>query len=108
MAGALGDLRHRLVEQLRDAARIAQQTLALRRGDHVASAAVEQLAAELRLEPADPLSDGGPAHQDIVRQLIAAGADVNLPDAEGVTPLEHAERRGYRPIAALLRAAGAR
>ena len=52
------------------------------------------------------LSKGGLAHQDIVRQLIAAGADVNLADHGGVTPLAHAERRGYRTIAADLRAAG--
>ena len=54
------------------------------------------------------LSDGGPAHQDIVGQLIAAGADVNLPDHGGVTPLAHAEQRGQQAMAALLRAAGAR
>ena len=54
------------------------------------------------------LSDGGPAHQDIVRQLIAAGANVNLPDHGGVTPLRHAEQRGYHAIATLLRAGGAR
>lgn len=54
------------------------------------------------------LSDGGPPHQDIVRQLIAAGADVNRPDRDGVSPLRHAELRGYGVIAALLRAAGGR
>lgn len=54
------------------------------------------------------LADGGPAHQEIVRLLLAAGADPNLPDRERVTPLQHAERRGYAPIAAMLRAAGAR
>ena len=53
------------------------------------------------------LSDGGPAHQHIVSQLIAAGADLNLPDKQGVTPLHHAQQRGQRVIAQLLRAAGA-
>lgn len=53
------------------------------------------------------LSDGGPAHQQIVRQLIDAGADVNLADFEGVTPLQHAEQRGYTVIAEMLRAVGA-
>lgn len=31
------------------------------------------------------LSDGGPRHQEIVRLLIDAGADVNLADADGVS-----------------------
>ena len=53
------------------------------------------------------LSDGGPAHQHIVSQLIDAGADLNLPDKQGVTPLHHAQQRGQRVIAQLLRAAGA-
>jgi ankyrin repeat protein len=54
------------------------------------------------------LSDGGPRHVQIVRQLIAGKADVNLPDGEGTTPLQHARQRGYRQIEALLLAAGAR
>ena len=54
------------------------------------------------------LGDGGPAHIDIVRQLIAAGANVGLPDAQGTTPLAHTQRRGQRAIADTLRAAGAR
>lgn len=53
------------------------------------------------------LSDGGPAHQQIVQMLVDAGADVNLGDFDGVTPLQHAESRGYTEIAAILRAAGA-
>lgn len=54
------------------------------------------------------LSDGGPRHQEIVRLLIAAKADVNIADRDGVTPLQHARRHGYRPIAEMLVAAGAR
>ena len=53
------------------------------------------------------LGDGGAAHTQIVRLLLAAGARVDLPDAQGVTPLAHAEQRGQRGIAALLRGAGA-
>ena len=48
------------------------------------------------------LGDGGPAHRKIVRLLVDAGADVNLADREGVTPLEHARRRGYNEIVATL------
>ena len=54
------------------------------------------------------LSDGGPAHQQIVSQLIAAGADLNLPDNTGHSPLHHAQQRGQIEIATLLRDAGAR
>ena len=48
------------------------------------------------------LGDGGPAHQEIVRLLVAAGADKGIADREGVTPLEHARRRGFTEIARLL------
>lgn len=54
------------------------------------------------------LGSGGAAHQAIVGLLLARGAAVNLADREGVTPLQHAERRGQRAVAALLRAAGGR
>ena len=54
------------------------------------------------------LTDGGPVHQEILAQLIAAGADVNLPDAEGASPLTHARRRGYREMVEMLEQAGAR
>lgn len=54
------------------------------------------------------LTDGGPVHQEIVADLIKGGADVNLADADGVTPLAHARARGYGEIARLLEAAGAK
>ncbi|MBM3650933.1 MAG: ankyrin repeat domain-containing protein [Alphaproteobacteria bacterium] len=54
------------------------------------------------------LSNGGPHHVEIVRLLIAAKANVNLPDRDGVSPLSHARQRGYREIEQLLVAGGAR
>lgn len=43
----------------------------------------------------------------IVDVLIKAGADVNIPDNDGVTPLQHAKKRGMHNIAQLLIAANA-
>jgi ankyrin repeat protein len=48
------------------------------------------------------LSDGGPAHQEIVRLLVDAGADVAIADRDGVTPLQHARDRGYDEMVAAL------
>ncbi|MYX23682.1 hypothetical protein GTY77_27070, partial [Streptomyces sp. SID8380] len=47
------------------------------------------------------LGDGGAAHEEIVRLLLAAGARPDLADGEGVTAREHAERRGFAGMAAL-------
>lgn len=49
------------------------------------------------------LGDGGTAHQRVVRLLLEAGVDRSIADHDGVTPLQHAESRGYDEIAALLR-----
>lgn len=54
------------------------------------------------------LSDGGPVHTEIVRLLVDAGADVNIPDREGVTPLAHARSRGYARMVAILEKADAK
>jgi ankyrin repeat protein len=54
------------------------------------------------------LSDGGPRHQEIVRLLVSAGADINLSDRQGVTPLQHARRSGFEVIANVLESHGAR
>ncbi|MGW6875735.1 ankyrin repeat domain-containing protein [Streptomyces xanthophaeus] len=51
------------------------------------------------------LGDGGPRHEDVVRALLAAGADPALADLAGVTPYEHAVRRGFEGMARLLREA---
>ncbi|WP_240979745.1 ankyrin repeat domain-containing protein [Streptomyces sp. HNM0574] len=49
------------------------------------------------------LGDGGRDHQQVVALLLEHGADPELADKEGVTPLEHAEQRGFDRVAALLR-----
>jgi ankyrin repeat protein len=54
------------------------------------------------------LGDGGRRHTEVVRLLVGSGADVNLADGEGVTPLEHARQRGYEKIVRILQSAGAR
>ncbi|MBB3015113.1 ankyrin repeat domain-containing protein [Cupriavidus alkaliphilus] len=54
------------------------------------------------------LGNGGPAHTEIVGLLVKAGANVNLADGDGVSPLQHARQRGYRQIERILRDAGAR
>ena len=41
------------------------------------------------------LGDGGAAHTEIVRLLVEAGANVNIADRDGVTPLAHARKSGY-------------
>lgn len=48
------------------------------------------------------LGDGGKQHQAIVQLLIQHGADINIADSNGITPLQHAQNRGYREMVALL------
>jgi ankyrin repeat protein len=54
------------------------------------------------------LGDGGARHTRIVALLAAHGANVDLADKEGVTPLAHARRRGFGEIARILEGEGAR
>jgi uncharacterized protein len=54
------------------------------------------------------LGDGGPRHQDTLRALIASGANLQLADREGRTPLQLAKGRGYAEMVKMLEAAGAR
>ncbi|MFO3723400.1 ankyrin repeat domain-containing protein [Pseudomonas sp. HLMP] len=48
------------------------------------------------------LGDGGPRHVEIVRRLLAAGADPAIADKDGVTALEHARQRGYQQMVQVL------
>ena len=50
------------------------------------------------LHEAVVLGDGGPAHVATVRALVRGGVDVNVPDGDGVTALQHARERGFRAI----------
>lgn len=54
------------------------------------------------------LGNGRERHQQIVAMLLKAGANPNLADREGVTPLQHARSRGFREIEKALLAAGGR
>lgn len=48
------------------------------------------------------LGDGSPSYVEIVEALVNAGAKTAIADREGVTPLDHARRRGFREIVAIL------
>jgi ankyrin repeat protein len=50
--------------------------------------------------------DGSEPYQQIIGILLDAGADPTIADAAGLTPLQHAQSRGFTDIAARLQAAG--
>jgi uncharacterized protein len=54
------------------------------------------------------LGDGGPRHQATLRALIDAGANLQLADRAGRTPLQLAKERGYAAMVAMLEKAGAK
>ena len=54
------------------------------------------------------LGDGGPRHTETLRALVEAGANVNLAERTGQTPLTLARARGYTAMVRMLEAAGAR
>jgi ankyrin repeat protein len=54
------------------------------------------------------LGNGGAGHTATLKALVEAGADVNIADRQGTTPLQHARRRGYVEMARVLENAGAR
>jgi ankyrin repeat protein len=53
------------------------------------------------------LGDGGKRHVASLQALVDAGANLQLADRSGATPLMLAKRRGYAEMVALLEKAGA-
>ena len=53
------------------------------------------------------LGDGGANHVACLKALVDAGANVNIPDGSGVSPLGLAQRRGFGEMVKILKAAGA-
>jgi uncharacterized protein len=54
------------------------------------------------------LGNGGKNHTATLEALVKAGANVNIADRGGITPLGHARTRGYAEMVKILQAAGAR
>jgi len=54
------------------------------------------------------LGDGGKRHVETLRALVAAGANPNLADGRGTTPLALARGRGYTEMVKILENAGAK
>ena len=54
------------------------------------------------------LGDGGRNHTETLRALVDAGANVNLADGSGKTPLTLARSRNFREMVSILEKAGAR
>ena len=54
------------------------------------------------------LGNGGKAHTDTLDALVKAGANLNIADRQGVTPLGHARSRGYAAMVRILEAVGAK
>ena len=48
------------------------------------------------------LSNGGKTQQEIVRLLLAHGADKNIADKNGITALEHAKKMGFKELVDIL------
>ena len=48
------------------------------------------------------LSNGNETQQQVIRLLIEHGADVNIPDNDGVAPLEHARAHNFAEIEKIL------
>ena len=48
------------------------------------------------------LGDGSEKYVEVVQILVEAGCNINIPDKDGITSLQHAKSRGYTSIVAVL------
>jgi ankyrin repeat protein len=48
------------------------------------------------------LGDGSKKYQEIVQILKDAGSKMDIPDKDGVTPLQHAKNRGFDEIVKII------
>ena len=49
------------------------------------------------------LGNGSKKYQEVVQELVHAGCNINIPDKNGVTPLQHAAAMGFKEIAVILK-----
>jgi ankyrin repeat protein len=49
------------------------------------------------------LGDGSKKYQEIIQILKDAGAKMEIPDQNGITPLQHAQERGFKEIVDILK-----
>jgi ankyrin repeat protein len=54
------------------------------------------------------LGNGGKDHTETLEALVKAGANLNIADRQGITPLGQAKSRGYGEMVRILEAAGAK
>jgi hypothetical protein len=52
------------------------------------------------------LGNGGPRHTETLRALVRAGANANIADRNGATPLQLARSRGFKAMVEILEKAG--
>ncbi|MEN0010613.1 MAG: hypothetical protein AAGC48_17865, partial [Flavobacterium nitrogenifigens] len=48
------------------------------------------------------LGDGGKKYQEIVQILKDAGSRLDILDNDGISPLQHAKKRGFKEIVKIL------
>ena len=49
------------------------------------------------------LGNGSKKYQEVVQELVHAGCNINIPDKDGVTPLQHAAAMDFKEIAVILK-----